>query len=93
MPFSITFNEEKNELLKATRGVNFEEVIKAIESGRVLDNLLHPSEKYAHQRLLVVEINEYMYAVPCIIDPLKKEIFLKTIYPSRKLTHTYRRKK
>jgi hypothetical protein len=87
--FSIKFNEEKNELLKATRDVSFEDVLKAIKSGKLLDDIAHPSQKRSHQRLYVVEVQGYVYAVPYIILTAKREIFLKTIYPSRTLRKKY----
>ncbi|HRN95873.1 MAG TPA: toxin [Candidatus Levybacteria bacterium] len=89
MAFSIRFNEEKNQLLKATRGISFENIINSIEKKEVLDSIAHPSKKYPHQRLYVIKIKGYIYAVPYIINREKQEIFLKTIYPSRLLTKKY----
>lgn len=89
MTFSIKFNEEKNQLLKATRGIGFEDVLEAIKGKRLLDNIAHPSQKYPHQRLYIVEIKGYAYTIPYVIDIRKQEIFLKTIYPSRVLTRIY----
>src|SRR6266567_3769139 len=89
MAFKIKFNEEKNELLKAMRDVSFEEVQDAIEKDKLFADIAHPSNKHPHQRLYVVEIKEYIYAVPYVISTEKKEISLKTIYPSRVLTKKY----
>ena len=89
MAFKIKFNEEKNELLKATRDVSFEDVQDAIEKDKLFSDIAHPSNKHPHQRLYVVEIKKYIYAVPYVISTEKKEIFLKTIYPSRVLTKKY----
>lgn len=89
MAFSIRFNEEKNELLKATRNVSFEDVLKAIKIGKLLANITHQSRKYPHQKLYIVEIQGYAYTIPYITSTTKKEIFLKTIYPSRVLTKIY----
>jgi len=91
MAFTIKFNEEKNQLLKATRDISFEDVIYYIKEGKALDDLTHPSKKHPHQRLYVIEIKEYIYAVPYVIDLEKNEIFLKTIYPSRVLIKHYRK--
>jgi len=87
--FSIRFNEEKNQLLKATRGVCFDDVIFAIKSSRLLDNVAHPNYKRSNQKVYIVEINAYAYAVPHVVNKQKKEIYLKTIYPSRKFTKKY----
>ena len=43
--------------------------------------------KYIDQKVLVVEIEDYIYLCPFIEND--NEIFLKTIYPSRKLTKIY----
>lgn len=87
--YRIEFSEEKNLLLKEIREIGFEDVIFAIEGKKILDDLRHSNKKYAHQRILVIKIGKYVYAVPYVIDPRKKVIFLKTIYPSRVLTNKY----
>lgn len=82
----------KNERLSRERGVTFDEVLLAIEQGRLLDVVEHPNAKrYRHQKVLVVEIRRYAYAVPCV--ERGAEIFLKTIIPNRKLTRRYLRGK
>lgn len=89
MAFSIRFNEEKNQLLKATRGISFEDVLKALEKEKVIADISHPSQKHPHQRIYVIKIKEYVYAVPYVLNVEKKEVFLKTIYPSRVLKEKY----
>jgi len=90
----IEFNEEKNLLLKETRGICFQDVIKAIEKRNVLDNLEHKNKKkYPNQKILVIKIKNYAYAVPYVINKKTKKIFLKTVYPSRILTKKYLRRK
>lgn len=89
MAFSIKFNEEKNQLLKATRNISFEDVLKALQEEKLLADTSHPSQKYSHQRVYVIQIEEYAYAVPYILNIEKQEIFLKTIYPSRFFTKKY----
>ena len=79
---------EKNEVLKAGRGISFEGVVVAIESGGLLDILAHPNQaKYPQQRILVVAADNYVYLVPFLED--KDCYFLKTIIPSRKATRDY----
>ena len=87
--YRIEFAEEKNLLLKETRGVGFEDVIAAIEEKEILGDLKHSNKKYGHQRILVIKREEYAYAVPYVIDLKRKVIFLKTVYPSRVLTDKY----
>lgn len=89
MVFSIKFNEEKNQLLKTTRNVSFEDILEALKKGKLLAEVAHPSQRHPRQRLYVVRIKNYAYAVPYVTDTRKKEIFLKTIYPSRILTRIY----
>lgn len=87
---AFTWNEEKNQRLKAERGVSFEEVIVHIAAGDVLDIVAHPNpERYAGQRMFIVRIRDYAYLVPFVES--ETEIFLKTIIPSRKATKRYLR--
>ena len=88
----MTFNwdDEKNELLKRTRGVSFEEMVIAIEDGNVVDVLQHPNaDRYPNQLVYLVEYKEYVFVVPFLRDSESQEIVLKTIYPSRKYTRLY----
>lgn len=82
------WDEKKNEWLKANRGISFEEVVTAINEGRVIKKIIHPNQqRYAGQNMYIIEIDEYAFIVPCIED--EEKIFLKTIYPSRKFTRDY----
>lgn len=84
------WDDEKNAILKRTRGVSFEQVVMHIENGDVLDVMEHPNKtEYPNQRVLVVDIGGYAYAVPFVEQG--SERFLKTIVPSRKLTRRYLR--
>lgn len=89
MAFTITFNEEKNQLLKATREISFEEVQQALKTNKLLADIVHHSQKHSKQRIYVVEVKRYAYAVPYVVSVEKQEIFLKTIYPSRVFTKIY----
>lgn len=80
----------KNQQLGAQRSIHFEAVVVAIETGGLLDVLAHPNpERYSGQRILVVEVNQYVYLVPYVEDD--DHLFLKTIIPSRKATRDYLR--
>jgi len=82
------WNDEKNEVLKKTRGVSFEQVELAIALGDLIDRIKHPnSAKYPSQKIFLVQIENYIYSVPYIEDDEK--IFLKTIIPSSKATKKY----
>lgn len=93
MTFRIEYNQEKNQLLRQTRGVGFEEVIEALFKNKILDDIEHKNPKrYPNQRLLILQINNYIYAVPYVRDDKKGVKFLKTIYPSRVFTKKYLKK-
>lgn len=82
------WNHDKNELLKAERGISFEEIVLAIEADGLLDELLHPNqEKYPNQSVLVVALDGYVYLVPYVEE--QDYYFLKTVIPSRKATRDY----
>ena len=89
----FTWDEAKNQKPKKQCGVSFEEVIIIIkEKKQVIVKLEHLNQKkYSHQQIYVLEINHYIYLVPCVEDD--KKIFLKTIIPSRKFTKKYLLKK
>ena len=87
--FRIEFSEEKNLLLKETRNVGFEDVLAAIKENKILGDFKHRSKKYIHQRILAIEKEGYVYAVPYVINLKRKTVFLKTLYPSRVLTDKY----
>ncbi len=79
----INWDPEKNRKLIEERGISFEDIIFCLQSGGLLDDIVHPNqEKYSHQRLFVVAVDEYVYLVPYVENDA--EIFLKTIVPSRK---------
>jgi uncharacterized DUF497 family protein len=85
---SYKWNREKNEKLKAQRGISFEQVVLYIERGDLVDVIEHSNpSKYPNQQILIVKIRGYAYLVPFIEDEEGK--FLKTIIPSRKATRDY----
>ena len=82
------WSPEKNDTLKAERGVSFEAIVVAIEAGNLLDILAHPNpDKYPRQRVLVVAHDSYVYLVPYVEED--DYYFLKTVIPSRKATRDY----
>jgi hypothetical protein len=82
------WNPDKNERLKAERGISFEEIVLAIEAGGLRDLLIHPNQRrYPGQVVLVVAFREYAYLVPSVEE--EEHYFLKTIIPSRKAARDY----
>lgn len=87
----FNWNEEKNRLLKENRGIGFEEIVEIILSGGIIADTPHPNlEKYLGQRVFYVDVYGYIYAVPYVRDG--ENLFLKTIYPSRKATKLIKRR-
>ena len=85
----ISYGKEKNELLKQSRGIGFEEIISAIDAGKVLDVYDHPDQvNYCGQKIYVVEALDYVYLIPFIRND--EGLFLKTIIPSRKAKKMYK---
>ncbi len=80
---NIRWSQLKSERLKKTRGVSFEEII----TSKLIDIRRHPNNE--NQRILVYQYKGYIWAVPYVVDG--EEIFLKTIYPSRKLMKFYKK--
>ena len=82
------WDPEKNERLKAERGVGFEQVVMHIDRGDLLGVFEHPNrERYPNQQMLVVRIGDYAYLVPFVESDEGR--FLKTIIPSRKATRDF----
>jgi uncharacterized DUF497 family protein len=83
-----TWDPQKNEELKSGRNVSFEQVVFHIANGALLDIIEHPHpERYQNQRIFIVKMNDYVYLVPFVEN--NRQIFLKTIIPSRKATRQY----
>jgi uncharacterized DUF497 family protein len=84
----IQWSPEKNHKLITEREISFEDIVFALKSGELLDDLVHPNqERYAKQRIFVVAVDRYAYLVPYMED--ENSIFLNTIIPSRKATRRY----
>lgn len=90
MSKTIKWDVKKSAWLKASSergGVGFEECVVLIEAGQILDSIDNPSSNHPDQKAFVLEIGGYAYLVPYV--ETDEEIFLKTVYPSRKFTAIY----
>jgi len=82
------FNVDKNKELLAERGVGFKQIIVELNADKELAIVEHPNiTKYSNQKIFIVEIKGYVYAVPFVQKG--NYFFLKTVFPSRKLTEKY----
>ena len=79
---NIRWDIFKNDKLKRERGTSFEEIIQA----KLLVIKDHPNR--AHQNILLFEHKNYVWVVPYVVN--KEEIFLKTLFPSRKYTKMWK---
>lgn len=80
----------KNDLLKKERGIGFEEIVDLIETGHVLALRDHHNMlDYPHQKIIEVDVAGYVYCIPCLVN--ERDVFLKTIFPSRKATKAYKK--
>ena len=77
----LSWSHVKSNRLKRTRGVSFEEIVQA----ELLEVLKHP--KRPDQNIMLFRRKGYIWVVPFVQN--EKEIFLKTLYPSRKYTKIY----
>ncbi len=79
---------EKNERLLQERGLSFEHITVAVETGGLVQIVPHPNpEKYPRQSIMIVAHKDYAWLVPFVEED--EYFFLKTIIPSRKATRDY----
>jgi uncharacterized DUF497 family protein len=90
--YHFIFDEKKNRQLRQARGLSFELMIALMDAGHVVNKRDHHNpRKYPNQQIIEIRGGEYMYIVPCVIRG--NEMFLKTIYPSRKAVKQGKEKK
>jgi uncharacterized DUF497 family protein len=86
----LIWDEHKNRKLIEERGLSFEDISEKIIRNEVIDILKH--SKRERQKIFVICIKDYTYAVPFVEDE-DNNIILKTAYPSRKLHARYGERK
>ncbi len=77
----IIWDEQKNDWLKETRLVSFEQIAGMLLDGDYLDIVENPTRE--NQEYFVMRLQEYTWLVPFVIDD-QERIVLKTAFPSRK---------
>ena len=75
------WSKEKNQTLQATRGISFEEIVAALDEGRLLKHINHPTKP--NQKIFIIEIKGYPWDVPYVLQNDGSK-FLKTAFPNRK---------
>ena len=73
----------KSGWLKRNRGASFEDIIQS----ELIAVKRHPGRPL--QKIMLFDYGGYIWVVPFVEDT--REIFLKTLYPSRKYTKLYRK--
>ena len=79
---NISWNLVKSARLKRARGASFEDLIGA----KLIAVKRHP--KREDRNIMLFEYRRYVWIVPYVES--ENEIFLKTLYPSRKYTKLYK---
>ncbi|MDP4623955.1 MAG: hypothetical protein NWT08_02330 [Akkermansiaceae bacterium] len=83
------WDPKKNDELKEQRGISFEEIALLLGSGVLWKVTGHWNpEKFPNQSVFLLPIDGYIHAVPFVRN--EETIFLKTAFPSRKLTRLYK---
>ena len=86
----IRWSDEKSTILRGQKtrsGIGFEHCVAAIENGKILDIVTNPSRNHSSQQMYIININNYAYCVPFVES--ETEIFLKTVFPNRRMTAKY----
>lgn len=86
---TFQWSNEKDQFLRDERGIGFEEIVVCIENGYLLSIQENPSGNFDDQKIMIVNVRNYAYVIPYVESD--EEIFLKTIFPSRKATKKYLR--
>ncbi len=87
MSKTFAWDADKNDWLQTHRGFGFEDIVLAIDGGGLLVDIAHPSTRFRHQRIMVVNLEGYAIVVPYVEN--HDTLFLKTAYPDRKATKRF----
>jgi len=79
------WSEEKDQWLRENRGISFQEVSAAVLGDELVEVLENPSRR--GQQVFLVRLSGYVWVVPFVMEG--ETVFLKTAYPSRKMTKRY----
>ena len=83
----IRWSDEKDQQLRRDRGVSLEAVAAMISRGEYKDVLKHPTRH--NQCIFILDIDEYTWVVPFVLEDDGSGIFLKTAFPSRRFHRRY----
>ena len=83
----VRWDEAKHQQLQERRGISFDLIAELYEKEEFEAIVKH--ETRSNQQILVVKIDGYCCAVPCVIEEDRQTLFFNTAYPSRKLHKRY----
>jgi hypothetical protein len=84
------WDPEKNERLRAERGISFEEIVFHLGEGKLWKIESHYNQEvYPNQQIFFIPVGDYVYLVPFVEN--EGTYFLKTAFPSRKATKEFRK--
>jgi uncharacterized DUF497 family protein len=86
MDMEIAWDPEKQQKLKAERGIDLDEIRALIESENYYEIAEH--QKRPGQYLISLEYKSYVHVVPVKLEGEK--MFIKTCYPSRKANKKFK---
>ena len=78
----IRWSAEKDQKLRRLRGVSLEAMAGMISRGEYEEILKHPTRP--NQWIFIVEIDEYTWVVPFVLEGDGPGILLKTAFPGRR---------
>ena len=79
------YSIEKNNWLKENRSISFETVITYVMENKIIDIINNPTRE--NQYMYVFKYENLIHVCPFILN--KDGIFLKTIFPNRKIAKLY----
>ncbi len=79
------YSIDKNNWLKINRGISFETVITYVMENKIIDIINNPSRE--NQYMYVFKYEDLIHVCPFVIS--KEGIFLKSIFPNRKIAKLY----
>jgi uncharacterized DUF497 family protein len=82
----FVWDEAKDEWLRVHRGVSFEEIAAELRDQK--EPIIEENPTRPEQMLFVVQIRNYTWVVPFVIDE-QERLVLKTTFPSRKYHRKY----
>ena len=62
------WNNEKNNQLKQDRNISFEDIVQSIHNDGLIEIIQNPSANFVGQKVLVIQIHDYIYLVPFVMQ-------------------------